>query len=202
MAAFSPAVCHTATATTVGELLDSFHLAAACADIGRYFGAFYSAESRFIGTDAAENWTVAEFYAYSKPHFDAGKAWTYTPRPASRKVTELKCGGGGGDASVSRIATFDELLDSEAFVATTRGTGTAVFDGKYWFLLAFHLSFPTPNDIAEQVLNKIVVHEKKVAAMSAAAKADEAAAALLAELELEETGTKQLQNQSKKKKGR
>jgi hypothetical protein len=197
------ALLRTGTATTVAMLLDTFHRAAANADLNTYMGCFFSPESRFLGTDSLENWLITEFYGYSKPHFDAGKAWTYTPRAASRKITELVCGG-----SVPRIAAFDELLDSESFVCTTRGTGTAIFDGSHWFLLSYHLSFPTPNDIAEDICKRIVVFEKKTATYAAAAKADAAAAALLAELELEEesgsskTIGKQSSNSSKKKKGR
>jgi SnoaL-like domain len=193
------ALLRTGTATTVAMLLDTFHRAAANADLNTYMGCFYSQEARFLGTDAQEDWLITEFYVYSKPHFDAGKAWTYTPRASSRKITELVCGG-----SVPRIAAFDELLDSESFVCTTRGTGTAIFDGSHWFLLSYHLSFPTPNDIAEDICKRIVVFEKKTATIAAAAKADAAAAALLAELELEEesVGAKQSSNSSKKKKGR
>lgn len=37
---------------------------------------------RFLGTDKSENWTVAEFKEFSRPHFVLGKsAWTYIPLP-------------------------------------------------------------------------------------------------------------------------
>jgi hypothetical protein len=38
----------------------------------------FAPDGIFIGTDATERWTVAEFKAYAKPHFDKGRGWTYT----------------------------------------------------------------------------------------------------------------------------
>jgi hypothetical protein len=192
---------------SVVELLNHFHSAASDANLAKYFGCFYSSSSRFLGTDASENWTAEEFYNYSKPHFDAGKAWTYTPRASTRKIEELEVGG-GGTLLPTKIATFDELLDSESFVATTRGTGTAVFDAELqcWFLLSYHLSFPTPNDLAGRICSIIALSERKERASTTdaanQAKAEEAAAQLLAELELEDAASSGAKGKgAKKKKG-
>ena len=58
-------------------LLDRFHSAAAKADFDAYFATF-TPDGVFLGTDATERWTVAQFKAYAKPHFDKGRGWTYT----------------------------------------------------------------------------------------------------------------------------
>ena len=190
----------TARCETVPDLLDQFHRAAAEADLAKYFGTFHTLSSRFLGTDASENWTVEEFYDYSKPHFRAGKAWTYVPRPSSRTIQEHDDRG--------MIVTFDELLDSASFVATTRGTGLAVFDPvlRYWFIAQYHLSFPTPNHLATRICNVIALSEKseRMGGTDAEkiAKAEEAAAQLLAELELEEAGGAKGKGAKKKKGGK
>ena len=203
------AITHTTKSTTVVELLDLFHSSASRADLNSYFGCYHSPSCRFLGTDATENWNIPEFYGYSKPHFDAGKAWTYVPRPSSRRIEELVIGGADSSsaASIQRIATFDELLDSESFVCTARGSGSAVFDGGFWYLLSYHLSFPTPNDLAPNICAKIATYEKNSntssALTAATKKADDAAAQLLAELEIEDetttTNNKKESGKSKKK---
>ncbi len=62
-------------ANAVEVVLDDFHRAASEADGEAYFGLF-AAEGVFLGTDATERWTVDEFRAYAKPHFDRGRGWT------------------------------------------------------------------------------------------------------------------------------
>ena len=161
------------------DLLDHFHLSASNANILEYFGCFYSPSSRFLGTDAEENWNVLEFYEYSKPHFDAEAVWTYIPRKNTRKYEQINSPDG-----VPLFATFDELLDSESFGCTSRGTGTAIFDAalKYWFLISYHLSFPTPNDLAREICKKIDIFEKKNGP-KVLNRSDVVAAELLAEFE-------------------
>ena len=63
-----------ADAGQVAAVLDDWHRAASAADTERYFGHF-TADAIFIGTDASERWTVEQFRAYARPHFDAGKGW-------------------------------------------------------------------------------------------------------------------------------
>ena len=192
-------VVGTGSHSSLVDLLDSFHSAAAKANIATYFGCFHSITSRFLGTDAAENWTVPEFYAYSKPHFDAGSAWTYVPRSASRKFEQIDLPDG-----TPVFATFDELLDVKSFGATARGTGTAIFDvsSKFWFLVSYHLSFPTPNELAHEICKKISIFEKKSEMNSLNVAADAAAAELLAELEIEEKSDTSSKSKTKKKNGK
>ena len=191
----------TGTHLSLVALLDNFHLAAAKANIIDYFGCFNSTSGRFLGTDAFENWTVLEFYEYCKPHFDAGSAWSYIPRPATRKFEQIDSPDG-----TPVFATFDELLDVKSFGATARGTGTAIYDvtSKYWFLVSYHLSFPTPNELAHEICKKISIFEKKAETRLLNAQSDAVAAELLAELvaelEVEQKNDKSNKSNTKKKK--
>jgi hypothetical protein len=95
--------------STIPELLDQFHLGAKTANLDLYFGCFFNLQSRFLGTDKDENWDVAEFYEFSKPHFLSGNGWTFTPIEGKRKFEVW---------NNKTFATFDELLESESFEAT------------------------------------------------------------------------------------
>jgi SnoaL-like domain len=188
--------------TQVG-LLDHFHISASKSNLIEYFGCFNSPSSRFLGTDANENWSAIEFYDYAKPHFDAGAGWTYVPRTDSRKFEQI-C----SDDGTCLFATFDELLDVKAFGAPARGTGSMIFDGssKYWYLVSYHLSFPTPNELAHEICNKIAVFESKQKIKQSSDMADVVAAELLAEFEsnvnLEKNTVPNKSNAKNKKSGK
>jgi hypothetical protein len=123
-------------------LLDRFHGAAAKAQFDEYFASF-TADGVFIGTDASERWTVDQFKAYAKPHFDRGRGWTYTV--AERRVNVSADG---------RHASFDELLDN-ASLGRCRGTGVLRrVDGK-WRIEQYHLTIPVPNDLATDLVKRI-----------------------------------------------
>lgn len=134
----------------VGATLDAFHAAAAKADGKAYFDLF-AEEGVFIGTDASERWTVAEFRAYAEPHFSQGKGWVYTPRAGSRHVAF--------DAS-GNTAWFDELLDSASY-GTSRGTGVLVRSGCDWKIAQYALTFPMPNDLAKELMARIRAFESQ-----------------------------------------
>lgn len=131
--------------------LDALHAAAARADGAAYF-ALFAPEAVFIGTDAAERWTLAEFRAYAEPYFAQGKGWTYIPRSGTRHVA-LVPGAPG------RVAFFEELLDNEKY-GTCRGTGVARLDGGAWRVCQYHLTFPIPNDLAAKVTGEIKAFER------------------------------------------
>lgn len=61
----------------IDNTLKAWHKAAAAADFDTYFG-LMTKDGVFIGTDATENWQNNEFKAYAKPHFDKGRAWSFT----------------------------------------------------------------------------------------------------------------------------
>lgn len=126
----------------VGAVLDAFHDAAARADEATYF-ALLADSAVFLGTDATERWTKAEFLAFARPHFAAGKGWRFVPR--DRHVA-LSAGG--------RVAWFDELLDSESY-GECRGTGVLERIGDRWLIQQYHLTIPVPNELAREVVGRI-----------------------------------------------
>lgn len=136
----------------INLLLNEFNDAAASASLTRYFGSFASKQSRFLGTDKSENWTVEEFWDYTSPHFKQGKGWTYVPIPGSRKIDIYPT-----------FAVFDELVSSESFKSTGRGTGTCEYDSinNCWYIVTYHLTFPIPNPLAKALCNTIAEYEIK-----------------------------------------
>ena len=128
----------------VERTLDAMHAAASAADGEAYFATF-TADGRFIGTDATERWTLPEFSAYAMPYFSQGKGWTY--RPVTRTVTiapiDCRC-----------VAWFDEVLDNDAY-GTTRGSGVLRLTEDGWKIEQYVLSFAVPNDKARAVVDVI-----------------------------------------------
>jgi hypothetical protein len=128
----------------VVAVLDDFHDAASKADGKRYF-AHFAAGGVFLGTDAKERWTVDEFRAYAKPYFDQGKGWTYAARAGRRFVSIAKDG---------RTAWFDEILDNAKY-GECRGSGVLVKDEGAWKIAQYHLTVPVPNELMDEVAEKI-----------------------------------------------
>lgn len=124
------------------QLLDRFHRAAAQAKFDEYFGSF-TADGVFIGTDASERWTVDQFKAYARPHFDKGRGWTYTK--AERNINVSADGA---------HASFDELLDN-ASLGRCRGTGVLRRVDDQWRIEQYHLTIPVPNELATEVVKRI-----------------------------------------------
>lgn len=122
----------------INQLLDSWHKAAADANFKNYFSALDST-SIFIGTDASENWTKEEFASFSKPYFDAGKAWEF--HPLERNIYF--------NSNVN-TAWFDELL--QTWMGTCRGSGVLELSNNQWVLKHYVLSVTVPNDDIQKVI--------------------------------------------------
>lgn len=121
----------------VGRVLDAFLRAASEADGETYFG-LLAPDAVFLGTDATERWTKAEFEAYCRPYFDDGVGWTYVPVERHVRVHR-------------DVAWVDELQTSEKY---GRCRGTAVLrraDGR-WLIEHYSLTFLVPNDVAADVV--------------------------------------------------
>lgn len=127
---------------TIAAVLDDFHDAAAAADGARYF-AHFAPDGVFLGTDASERWTVAQFKAYAAPHFAKGHGWKYTPK--SRDIAL----SADGDT-----AWFDELLDNEAF-GLCRGSGVLTRRKNHWKISQYNLSVPIPNALMSEFVKII-----------------------------------------------
>ena len=138
-----PAFASTAPVeAVVVAVLDDFHAAASAGDFERYFGHF-ARDAVFLGTDASERWTVAEFKEYARPYFGPGGGWTYRAR--ERRVAFTPDGGS---------AFFDELLDNEG-LGEARGSGVLVREGGAWKIAQYNLSIPIPNEHAREVVDLI-----------------------------------------------
>ncbi len=129
-----------------GATLDALHAAAAAADEARYFGLF-AHDGVFLGTDATERWTVEAFRAYARPHFDAGRGWTYT---VVERHLDLDPAAG--------YAWFDERLDN-ARLGACRGSGVLRREGAAWKVVQYDLTIPIPNALAVDVAEQIRRHE-------------------------------------------
>jgi hypothetical protein len=147
----SPAVLvaqDAASVSAINSTLDQLHDAASKADGGRYFKLFAD-DAIYIGTDAAERWTIAQFRAFAEPYFAKGTGWTYKPRSRHVVVADIPC---------HCIAWFDELLDSQSY-GTSRGTGVLTLKDGSWKIEQYALTFPIPNDLAKGMTKEIEAYE-------------------------------------------
>ncbi len=117
---------------SIDAVLDAWHQAAADADFEAYFELMTS-DGVFLGTDATENWQNETFRAYSKPHFDKGKAWSFTA--IERNIYR-------NDAN--DFAWFDEVLDTQ--MKLCRGSGILKKEDGKWKIAHYVLSILVPNE--------------------------------------------------------
>ena len=131
----------------VAAVLDDWHAAAAAADEARYF-AHFAPDAVFLGTDAAERWSVDEFRRYAHPYFAKGKAWSF--KAAERHVS----------FSPDRtVAWFDERLDTPN-LGPARGSGVLVRAAGSWRIAHYDLSVPIPNALMKEIKQRIEEHGK------------------------------------------
>lgn len=126
------------TETQLNVLLNDWHKAAAEAKFDLYFS-FLSKDAIYIGTDATENWNVAQFKAFAKPYFDKGKAWHFTV--LERHIYFSKD---------NTTAWFDELLDTQMKIC--RGSGVLTKENGQWKIAHYVLSMTIPNDNIDEVI--------------------------------------------------
>jgi hypothetical protein len=127
---------------TLAALLDDFHLAAAQADEARYFGHFAEG-AVFLGTDATERWTKAQFQAYAHPYFAKGKAWSFH---ATRRAITV--------SPDRRTAWFDEDLATPN-LGPCRGSGVLVLVDGAWKIAQYNLALTIPNGAVKEVKARI-----------------------------------------------
>ena len=122
----------------IDQVLDAWHQAAAQADFDAYFG-FMTKDGVFLGTDATENWQNREFREFSKPYFDKGKAWHFTPVERHVYVNKEK-----------DFAWFDELLDTQMEIC--RGSGVMKKVDGEWKIAHYVLSIAVPNENVSELI--------------------------------------------------
>jgi hypothetical protein len=125
----------------ISQMLDNWHQAAANADQAIYFDGIDEA-GVYIGTDATEIWTKQEFYEWSKPYFDKGKAWSFTAIKRNIYLSDDR-----------NFAWFDELLQFTGGVF--RGSGVLCKKHGQWKLKQYVLSLPVPNEKFKGVMEVI-----------------------------------------------
>jgi uncharacterized protein (TIGR02246 family) len=125
----------------IAAVLDRLNAASTAADGPAYFGLF-TPDARFIGTDATERWSLAQFRAYAEPYFARGRGWTYTPTARVITVAPIDC---------RCIAWFDEELSNTSY-GQTRGSGVLRLTEDGWKIEQYVLSFAVPNDRSDAVV--------------------------------------------------
>lgn len=118
------------------KVIDAWHLAAADADFDQYFS-LMTKRGVFVGTDATEHWENKAFKSFSKPYFNAGKAWSFTS--LERHIYH-------NDTTV----WFDELLDTQMGIC--RGSGVLEFEEGQLKIAHYVLSIAVPNDRVSSLL--------------------------------------------------
>ncbi len=136
----------------IGRVLDALHTAASRSDGKAYFD-LYRPDAIFIGTDAGERWTMADFHAFADPRFARGRGWTYVPRSRNITLAPLPC---------RCVAWFDELLDGKSY-GTSRGTGVLMQGPDGWKIAQYTLTIPVPNDLIDEMTKQIKAYEAKAA---------------------------------------
>jgi len=128
----------------VAAVLDALNAASSSANEEAYFGLF-TPQARFVGTDASEHWTLAEFRAFARPYFARGRAWSYPATERTITVADIPC---------RCIAWFEEKLVNDAY-GETRGSGVMRLTDDGWKIEQYVLSFAVPNDRASAVVDAI-----------------------------------------------
>jgi hypothetical protein len=128
----------------VAAVLDALNAASVVADGAAYF-ALFTPDARFIGTDATEHWSLAEFQAYADPLFAQGRGWSYpaTERTITLAPIDCRC-----------IAWFEEKQLNASY-GQTRGSGVLRLTPDGWKIEQYVLSFPIPNAATPAMLDAI-----------------------------------------------
>jgi hypothetical protein len=114
------------------KLVDQWHLSASNANFEAYFEALDDSFV-FLGTAPGERWNKMEFAAFSKPYFDAGKAWDFKAKNRNWSYSKNK-----------KTAWFDEDLDT--WMRGCRGSGVLVKEKGEWKLVYYNLTVLVENE--------------------------------------------------------
>ena len=113
-------------------LVDQWHLSASNANFEAYFEVL-DASFVFLGTAPGERWNKIEFAAFSKPYFDAGKAWDFKAKNRNWSYSKNK-----------KTAWFDE--DLYTWMRGCRGSGILVKEKGEWKLVYYNLTVLVENE--------------------------------------------------------
>jgi hypothetical protein len=122
----------------INNVINTWHKNAATTNYKGYFEVM-DTDFVFLGTEAGEHWNKKEFEKFSKPFFDRGKAWNFTP--LKRNIYFQKEGN---------IAWFDELLNT--WMGVCRGSGVLIKKENSWKIKHYVLSLTIPNSNIDDVI--------------------------------------------------
>jgi hypothetical protein len=145
MAMFLPVFSQDKEKEEINQMLDAWHKAASNANQKEYFAGI-AEDGIYIGSDASEIWTKKEFFEWSKPYFDKGKAWSFTNIDRNIYLSDDR-----------KYAWFDELLQFSGGVF--RGSGVLGYIDGEWKLKHYVLSLPVPNEKFKGVMEVINTKE-------------------------------------------
>lgn len=131
----------------IHQFIDRWHMAAAKADSKVFFESM-AENCIYIGTDAKERWTKAEFEVFARPYFDKGNAWDFKPYERDLHVT-----------NDSQIVWFSELLDT--WMGVCRGSGVLTKTSSGWKIEQYHLSVTVPNEIIKDFIGLVDQFQKQ-----------------------------------------
>jgi hypothetical protein len=156
--------------------LEAMHAAAARSD-GAAWADRLAPGLVWVGNETSERWDREAFLGFAAPVFARGDGWVYAARDAgaARHVTLAP-------DPCACVAWFDEVLDSQTY-GTARAEGMMVRDGAEWRVLRYALSYPIPNDFAQEMTVEIKAFEAATPIVDAPGEAadtpEEAAAAVV-----------------------
>lgn len=122
----------------LNTVVDNWHKAATLANFEDYFE-LMTDDFVFLGTAPGERWTKEEFSAFSKPYFDKGKAWSFTPSNRNWVFSKNK-----------KMAWFDEDLDT--WMRGCRGSGIMVWKKGEWKIAYYNLTVLIENEKMDQFI--------------------------------------------------
>lgn len=124
--------------TELNKIIDQWHLDATNANFDSYFE-IMTPNFVFLGTAPEERWTKEEFASFCKPHFDNGKAWSFTSSKRNWVFSENK-----------KMAWFDE--DLETWMEGCRGSGIMIKERGKWKLAYYNLTVLIENEKIEEFI--------------------------------------------------
>jgi hypothetical protein len=137
--------CSFSNAQFIGDsIIDNWHQSASLANLDRYFNAVHD-NFVFLGTAPGERWSKSEFYTFSKPYFDKGKAWDFK---ASNRKWDF--------SEDSTVAWFDE--DLETWMRGCRGSGILIYKENQWRISYYNLTVLIEN---EKIKSFIELRDRK-----------------------------------------
>ncbi|SDG95395.1 nuclear transport factor 2 family protein [Psychroflexus sediminis] len=126
----------------INTTIDAWHKSAENANFESYFG-LMTEDAVFVGSDASEVWNYEEFKAFSKPYFDAGKAWTFKSVSRNVYINENE-----------NMAWFDEVLNSD-HMGLCRGSGVLIqTKNGAWKIKHYVLSLAVPNPLVDELVKQ------------------------------------------------